>query len=98
MSRIIKEKRIMELLNESFLSDDIKDILKKNLKKYPENILDGVLESFSRENVVLEDLSHDLMRLDAESWKRWNDLVDKQAGEADKFVDDAFQDIVSSSV
>lgn len=98
MSRIIKEKRISELLNESFLSDAIKEILKKNLKKYPEDILDGVLESLSRESVALETLSYDLMRLDSESGKRWNDLAKKQIKEADKFVDDVFQNIVSSSV
>jgi len=91
MSRIIQEKRMLELLNESLLSDAIKDILKKNLKKYPEDILDGISESLSRESVALETLSYDLMRLDAESGKRWENLAARQTEEADKFVDDAFQ-------
>lgn len=97
MARTNKEKRISELLMESLLSDDIKDILRKNLKKYPDDILDGVLESLSRESVAVESLSYDLMKLDAKSGKRWDDLAGKQASEADKFVEEIFQNIVNSS-
>ena len=97
MVSIAKEKRTLELLNESLLSDEIKDILKKNIKKYPDDILDGILESLSRESVVLETLSYELMWLDSESGKRWDELAKKQIDESDKFVEDAFQKMVSSS-
>ncbi len=86
------------MLKDSMLSNDIKNILKTNINKYPNDILDGLLESLSRESIALEDLGAELLRFDADSKKRWDAVADFQKKEADKFVEETYQSIVGSSV
>lgn len=98
MKRSEKEKRATVLLKDSMLSKPIKDILKKNIKKYPNAILDGVLESLSRESISIEKLGLELMRFDADSAGRWEQVENNQIKESEKAVEDIYQNIISSSV
>lgn len=98
MKRSEKEKRATVLLKDSMLSKPIKDILKKNIKKYPNAILDGMLESLSRESISIEKLGLELMRFDADSAGRWEQAENNQIKESEKAVEDIYQSIISSSV
>lgn len=97
MTRNEKEKRISTLIAGSMLSGALKNILKKNLKKYDDAMLENIANSLAMEGVALENLAADLMRFDTESQKRWEDVAKSQIAEADKSLEDIYQDIVSSS-
>lgn len=93
MNRKENEKKIIAMLDASILSTKVKDVLKKNLKKYDEAMLDNILESLAREDVALERLASDLMHFDAESEKRWDDLESEQIKVADDFVEKTFKEL-----
>jgi len=93
MDREEQEKRILKLLEESLIADAIKDILKKNLKKYSDDVLGGISESLGREYVSAEKLAYELMAFDAASQKRWDDLAKNELTQADAFVEKAFNEL-----
>jgi len=95
MNKKEKQNRIKELLEKSLLPKEIKNLVKKNLNTYKEDILDSMLESLARESVAMDKLAADLMRFDIESQKRWNDLEIEQLKTADDFVENALKELTS---
>ena len=95
MDKKEKQNRIKELLENSFLPKEIKAIVTKNLNKYDDKVLDGVLDSLSKEKVRLEKVAAELMKFDAESQSRWDDLEIDQLKAADDFIDSAFKDLIA---
>ena len=95
MDKKEKQNRIKELLENSFLPKEIKAIVTKNLNKYDDKILDGVLDSLSKEKVRLEKVAAELMKFDAESQSRWDDLEIDQLKAADDFIESAFKDLIA---
>jgi len=93
MNKKEKQNRIKELIGNSLIPKEVKQIVLKNLVKYDEKILDGMLESLARESVAMNKLASDLMRFDVESQKRWDDLEIEQLKVADDFVEQAFKDL-----
>jgi len=93
MNKKEKQNRIKELIGNSLIPKEVKQIVLKNLTKYDEKILDGMLESLARESVAMNKLASDLMRFDVESQKRWDDLEIEQLKVADDFVEQAFKDL-----
>ena len=93
MNKKEKQNRIKELIGNSLIPKEVKQIVLKNLVKYDEKILDGMLESLARESVAMDKLASDLMRFDVESQKRWDDLEIEQLKVADDFVEQAFKDL-----
>ena len=93
MNKKEKQNRIKELIGNSLIPKEVKQIVLKNLVKYDEKILDGMLESLARESVAMNKLASDLMRVDVESQKRWDDLEIEQLKVADDFVEQAFKDL-----
>ena len=93
MNKKEKQNRIKELTENSLIPKEVKQIVLKNLVKYDEEILDGMLESLARESVAMDKLASDLMRFDVESQKRWDDLEIEQLKVADDFVEQTFKDL-----
>lgn len=93
MNRQDKEKKLLELLKESFVPEKIKEIVRKNIKKASDDLLDGVLKSMAQEKIGMEKVATDLMKFDAESETRWDNLEIEQLKVADDFVEQAFKDL-----
>lgn len=88
-----KQNRIKELLGNSMLPKEIKSLINKNLNVYKEDILDGMLESLARESVAMDKLAVELLRFDANSQDRWDNLEIEQLKTADDFVENAFKEL-----
>ncbi|MDP2668359.1 MAG: hypothetical protein Q8P07_00800 [bacterium] len=93
MSRQDKEKKLLELLKNSLIPEKIKEIVRKNVKKVSDELLDGALTSMAREKIGLEKVATDLMKFDAESEARWDNLEIEQLKTADDFVENAFKEL-----
>jgi len=95
MNRQDKEKKLLELLKDSFVSEKIKEIVRKNIKKASDDLIDGVLKSMAQEKMGMEKIATDLMKFDAESEVRWDDLEVEQLKTADDFVENALKELTS---
>lgn len=93
MNRKDKEKRLLELLENSFIPEKVKEIVRKNVKKVSDELLDGALTSMAREKVGLEKVAVDLMKFDADSEARWDNLEVEQLKTADDFVEQAMKEL-----
>ena len=95
MDKKEKQNRIKTLLENSFLPKEIKAIVGKNLNKYSDEILDGMLDSLAKEKVQLEKVAVDLMKFDADAQSRWDHLEIDQLKASDDFIDSAFKDLTA---
>lgn len=82
-------------MENSLLPKEVKDLLTKNLKKYDEKTLDGIIDSLAREKVAMDKLAANLMRFDAESQTRWDNLEIQQLKASDDFIEQAFKELTT---
>ena len=86
-------ERIAELLAQSFLDDHLKELIVDKIDLLPEGMIGDLLVALETENDQLDMMASKIEEYITEQESGWTDVQEKQKNYAEKFLEDAAQNL-----